>query len=334
MESQQKNSTTVNFSMNCNFETTNSSRIATVVSMGTILFLGIIFNSLAVWVFCYKMKKWTETRVYMINLIVADYSLLVSFPFILPTFHQEDDGTIFCKIIQSIYLINTHMSICSITVIAVDRYIAIKYPLKAKSWRSPKKAVLICGILWIIVIGSISVSAVTGDNFCFGKSSTRNFESTLFSLLEFFILLIILSFCSIQVIISLIKKKKMAISEEKGVQKALGIVLANLIVFIVCFLPLHVALLLKLVVDSVDASCPVQEGVTAFIRVASRIANSNCCFDAVGYYFVAKEFQEASAAVIPKFLQTKGKPRHKLCQPSLETEIDVLERQSQSLHAY
>ncbi|XP_038601327.1 LOW QUALITY PROTEIN: G-protein coupled receptor 35-like [Tachyglossus aculeatus] len=330
-----ENSTTVNYSMNCNLERTNSTKTATFVSMGTIFFLGLIFNSLALWVFCCKMKKWTGTRVYMINLVVADCSLLVSLPFILSTLHQENDGTGFCKISQTIYLINTHMSICTITVIAADRYIAIKYPLKSKSWRSPKKAVLICGILWIIVISSVSVSAITGENFCFGKKTTRDFTSTLFSLLGFFIPLVILSFCSIQVIISLIKKKKMATCEETAIQKTLVIVLANLIVFIICFLPLHVALLLKLVVDSVDSSCPFQEGVIAFIRVASRIANSNCCFDAVGYYFVAKEFQEASATAIPKFLRSRGqKPRHKLHQPSLmETEIDVPGRQSQNLVA-
>lgn len=77
-------------------------------------------------------------------------------------------------------------------------------------------------------------------------------------------------------------------------------VIANLATFMLCFLPLHVALLAKLVAQWMDAACPTIQRVATFVQVASRIANANCCLDAVCYYFVATEFQEEVGAVLAR----------------------------------
>ncbi|XP_009458765.1 PREDICTED: G-protein coupled receptor 35-like [Nipponia nippon] len=97
-----------------------------------VLLLGILLNVLALWVFCCKLRKWTETRVYMVNLAVADCLLLFTLPFkTLSQFHQLKVGK-WCLVLEGGYFINRLMSIGIITVVAADRYLAIKYPLKAK----------------------------------------------------------------------------------------------------------------------------------------------------------------------------------------------------------
>lgn len=48
-----------------------------------VLTLGIPLNAIAFWVFCCKLKRWTETKVYMINLIIADSFLLFTLPFLV-----------------------------------------------------------------------------------------------------------------------------------------------------------------------------------------------------------------------------------------------------------
>ncbi|CAM9317837.1 unnamed protein product [Bubo scandiacus] len=257
--------------------------------------LGIPLNTIAFWVFCCKIKRWTETRVYMINLMVADSFLLFALPFLIYFTKYDHPTDKLCFTIRNIYFTNMPMSILIITLIAIDRYIAIKFPLKAKILRSPLKSASICGFLWIMVMIYSYLRLKfqeRKEQFCFQKQSIQPSYSLLFSIIfGYFIPLGIVIFCSVQVIKCL--KKKMATSphETKLIQKAIHIVSVNLCVFIVCFSPLHITLLLRFAVD-VAGACPLLSAVRASIQICACLANSNCCLDAFCYYFAAKEFQE------------------------------------------
>ncbi|PKU39679.1 g-protein coupled receptor 35-like [Limosa lapponica baueri] len=257
--------------------------------------LGIPLTMTAFWVFCCKLKIWTETRVYIINLMVADSFLLFALPFMI--YFTEDDrspGNL-CAVIENIYFTNMPMSILIITLIAIDRYIAIKFPLKAKMLRSPLKSASICVFLWITLIIYASLRQKfypKKEKFCFRKDSTEPNYLSLFSIIfGYFIPSVIVIFCSVQVITCL--KKKMATSpyETKLMQKAIHIISVNLCVFIICFAPFYITLLLRFAVDFAEAYSLLCK-VRVSIQICACLANSNCCLDAFCYYFAAKEFQE------------------------------------------
>uniref|UniRef100_A0A8B9F162 G-protein coupled receptors family 1 profile domain-containing protein n=1 Tax=Amazona collaria TaxID=241587 RepID=A0A8B9F162_9PSIT len=260
-----------------------------------VLSLGIPLNAIAFWVFCYKLKRWTETRVYMINLIVADSFLLFALPFLIYFTKYEHPMDNLCFTIQGIYFTNMPMSILIITLIAIDRYIAIKFPLKAKILRSPLKSASICGALWIILMIYSYLQPQFYDKkekVCFRKQSTQPSYTLLASLIfGYFIPLAIVTFCSVQVIKCLKKKMIMSPHETKLIQKAIRIISANLCVFTVCFSPLYIALLSRFAVD-VAGACSLLSEVNACVQICACLANSNCCLDAFCYYFAAKEFQQ------------------------------------------
>ncbi|NXK53197.1 GPR35 protein, partial [Chauna torquata] len=262
-----------------------------------VLSFGVLLNSIAFWVFCCKLKKWTETRVYMINLLVADCFLLFALPFLIyftKNKHPTDD---LCFAIQMIYFTNRPMSILVIMLIAIDRYIAIKFPLKAKTLRSPLKSASVCGFLWIMqIIYSYFQPSFQKENeqFCFQKHSNQPKYASLFSIsLWYFIPLGIIIFCSVQVIRCLKEKMASSLHETKLIRKALHIVSVNLCVFILCFSPIYIALLVRLAAE-VAGACSLLPKVRVSIQIFACIANSNCCLDAFCYYFAAKEFQEFS----------------------------------------
>ncbi|NXH13952.1 GPR35 protein, partial [Bucco capensis] len=261
-----------------------------------VLCLGIPLNITAFWVFCCKLKRWTETRVYMINLTVADSFLLFALPFLIYftkyNYHRDE----LCLTIRSIYSTNMPMSILLITLIAIDRYIAIKFPLKAKVLRSPLKSASICGFLWIGLMLYSSFSQPIFDkanqNFCLGKRSLQpNYLTLYIPIFLYFVPLGIVIFCSVQVIRCLKKKMAMNLHETKLIQKAIQIVSVNLCVFIVCFAPFHITLFLRFAVDVAQA-CSLVPAVTTLMEICVALANCNCCLDAFCYYFAAKEFQE------------------------------------------
>ncbi|NXJ06332.1 GPR35 protein, partial [Odontophorus gujanensis] len=262
-----------------------------------VLISGVLLNTIAFWVFCCKLKRWTETRVYMINLMVADCSLLFSLPFLIYFTKNKHPTDNLCFAIEVIYFTNSPMSIFIIMLIAIDRYIAIKFPLKSKTLRSPLKSACICGFLWIMQIGSsfFNPSFAKGkEQFCFQKHSTEPTYLTLFHIcFRYVIPLGIIVFCSIQVIRCLKKKMASSLHETKLIRKAVYIISVNLCVFVLCFSPVYIALLLRLAAE-IAGACHLLSKVRVSIQVLSCLANSNCCLDAFCYYFAAKECQEFS----------------------------------------
>ncbi|NXI16920.1 GPR35 protein, partial [Irena cyanogastra] len=260
-----------------------------------VLALGIPLNAIAFWVFCCKIKRWTETKVYMINLIVADTSLLFTLPFLLYYTKYRRPKDQLCLAIQNIYFTNMPMSILIITLIAIDRYIAIKFPLKAKILRSPLKSALICGFLWItLVVYSGLYRTLNREGCCFRKQSLEpRYSFLVTSICGYFIPLGIVIFCSVQVIRCLKKKMVTSPHETKLFQKAVQIVSVNLCVFAICFSPYHISLLLRFAVEVAGAHSLIQ-GVVTYMKISVCLANCNCCLDAFCYYFAAKEFPEFS----------------------------------------
>ncbi|NWV11574.1 GPR35 protein, partial [Ptilonorhynchus violaceus] len=291
---------------NCNITPYESFSLVQLCVYVPVLVLGIVLNVLALWVFCCKLGKWTETTVYMVNLAVADCLLLFTLPFkTLSQFqHMKTDG--WCLALEGGYFINRIMSIGIITIIAVDRYLAIKYPLRAKALRSPQKAAFASGFLWIVIICEISLIKTfedrCQDDLCFEKSSRTPSMITLCAIITgFFVPLVILSYCSIQIIAELMRKKNENYHKEKSIRKAVYIVSANMAVFVICFVPLYLGHLLRFIMESVGSDCSAIQTVNNFVHSASILANTNCCLDAICYYFVNKEFKEAS----PKLAKSK-----------------------------
>lgn len=266
---------------------------------GTLLVLGLLLNGLALWVFCRRMRPWTETRVYMTNLAVADLCLLCSLPFMLLSLRHTSD-TLLCQLSQGVYLANRYMSISLVTAISVDRYVALRHPLRARGLRSPRQAAVVCAVLWVLVLGSLVIRWRLGlkeGGFCFRNHARHDFSSTTFSLLGFYLPLAVLVFCSLQVVTALAQRPASEAGQVEATRRAAHMVWANLIVFVVCFLPLHVVLTVQVAMGL--PSCAVRKAFSRALSITSRLSDANCCLDAICYYYMAKEFQEASVLPTP-----------------------------------
>ncbi|KAK1336800.1 hypothetical protein QTO34_002835 [Cnephaeus nilssonii] len=261
--------------------------------LGLLLVLGLLLNGLALWVFCCRLHKWTETHIYMVNLAVADLCLLCTLPFMLFSLERyKAEDTLLCQLSQGIYLANRYMSISLIMAIAVDRYVAVRHPLYGRGLRSPKQAGAVCAVLWVLVVSSLLLRWVLKDQeggFCFGNPSRQNPQTVVFSLLGFYLPLAVLVFCSLQVVTALGQRPAADVGQAEATRKAAFMIWANLVVFVVCFLPLHMVLTWRLATGL--NTCVIQDT----LHITSKVSDANCCLDAICYYYVTKEFQDASA---------------------------------------
>ncbi|XP_006875286.1 PREDICTED: G-protein coupled receptor 35-like [Chrysochloris asiatica] len=263
----------------------------------TLVLLGLVLNCLALCVLCCRLPQWTETRVYMVNLAVADLCLVCALPFFLHTLKMEKQGTLFCYLSQGIYLVNRYMSISLIMAIAVDRYLAVCYPLRSRGLRSPRQAVAVCALLWVLVVSSQGVRWLLDmheGGFCFSRQSPK-FNSILVSLMSFYVPLAVLVFCSLQVVTSLARRPAADLTQAEATRKASRMIWANLAVFVACFLPLH--LVLTVFSAMAPDNCDLRRTFSILLYFTSKLSDANCCLDTISYYLMAKEFQEASVRV-------------------------------------
>ncbi|NXP69846.1 GPR55 protein, partial [Ramphastos sulfuratus] len=286
-----------NSSGECSF--TDIDRLAKTLQFGISIptfILGLLLNTLALYVFCCFWKKQTKTSVYMINLALADMLLILSLPLKLYYSVTEAPGLL-CSFIQSLYFVNMYGSIFIIVCITVDRYICIRYPFEGRANQSPKWAVLICGFIWAVAwLCSIPMYVFQdpGCFKCFHNMSKYTWSIPMIVSVEIFGFLIpltVMVFCCAQNIWTLLNHRSQA---ERLIESSSSLrVIMNLVVFLVCFTPIHLGICLQcLVRQRVIEDCSLKQTISLFIQVSMTLANLNCCLDAIFYYFAATQFRE------------------------------------------
>ncbi|XP_025895895.1 G-protein coupled receptor 55-like [Nothoprocta perdicaria] len=264
--------------------------------------LGLLFNAMALSFLFFKVKKLTESTVYMVALIFLDTLLLFTLPFKIVSYHLQNKwslGSAFCSFLESLYFVNMYGSILISLCICVDRYLAIRHPFVALRLRSTKKAALVCALICLgTSAGTASTFQLHGQdhNFssCFHNFSKSTWENKgLFSALEtaFLCSMATMIFCTIQTLRCLRKLRHAACSQINRAEK---IVVTNLMTFLVCFTPYHVAFLLYFLVKNNVLHSSLQPALRAVLQGTLCWANLNCCLDGICYYFVLKESLEDS----------------------------------------
>ncbi|NXX82463.1 GPR55 protein, partial [Urocolius indicus] len=261
--------------------------------------LGLLFNVMALSVLFFKVKKLSESAVYVIALIFLDTLLLFTLPFKIISYHLQDQwnlGSVFCSALESLYFVNMYGSILISLCICVDRYIAIRHPFTAPTLRSTKKAAMVCAIICLgISTGTVSTFQLhRGGSSCFHNFSNGTWKNAgLFSAVEttFFGSMAAMIFCTAQTLRCLRKHRKPD-NLQTHTSRAEKIVLTNLLAFLVCFTPYHVAYFMYFLVKNNIIHISFQQVLRDIVQITLCWANLNCCLDGVCYYFVLKESLE------------------------------------------
>lgn len=92
----------------------------------------------------------------------------------------------------------------------------------------------------------------------------------------------------------LVQRPTTDVAQAEATRKATRMVWANLAVFVICFLPLHVVLTVQVSLGL--NTCAARYTFSRALSITSRLSDANCCLDAICYYYMAREFQEASTS--------------------------------------
>lgn len=264
------------------------------VGYSTLFLLGLGLNSAALYAFIAKRKSWKDTHVYMFNLNIADFVFIIFLPFRIYDAIFCLPKTELCTFLIFTYFINMYASMLTSTAISVHRFLTIRFPLQAKFWRKKKEtAFAVCLVFWGLLLSVCTI--FRSENYpinlwtCYERCKNKplRWQFILIICLGFLTPLLIIVFCSSQIISILSKVNDR--SEEK---RTIGIVTANMVVFIICYTPIHIAFLVNIYQEVPSDWHLLLKTLPAhtFLLVSEWIASTNCCFDSIGYYFLLTKF--------------------------------------------
>ncbi|KAF7664872.1 hypothetical protein LDENG_00163190 [Lucifuga dentata] len=300
---------------NCSFEEVDHvMRYLELIIYIPIFAVGLLLNIAALLVFCIFLRKWTESTIYMTSLAMMDLLFIVSLPFKMHATNHQWPAQLqpLCSFLESLYFVGTYGSIYTIMCIAVDRWVAIRHPYIAKWLRSPKVALRICIMVWVLVMAVISPTtyrfrkADQGDFHCFHRFSKSGWSPLVIICVEVFGFLgpaLVVLYCSVQTIRALQQSGQHSPKSRACVK----IICSSLGAFLVPFTPSHLAILLQFLVhQEVIQDCGSKTRISLFIQIAMCLANITCCLDAVCYYFIAREVRNTKNTFRRSVLQRRG----------------------------
>ena len=220
-----------------------------------IFICGLFLNLIALSVFCIFLRKWTETTIYMTSLALMDLLLLFPLPFKMHATHHKWPASFqpFCSVCENLYFVGIYGSIYTIMCIAVDRWVAICHPFKAKQLRSPKAALGICVGVWLLVLAVLSPTVhgfregEEAEFHCFHGFSKKGWSVPVIICLQVFGFLgpaLVVVCCSVQTIWAL----QLSGQNSPKSRACVKVIYSSLSAFLVPFTPSHLGILLQFLV--------------------------------------------------------------------------------------
>ena len=162
-----------------------SSTVLTAVVSLTVLVVGLLGNTLAIYVVLRHAKTKTVTNIYILNLAVADELYLAGLPFLTTqnVLSYWPFGSFLCRVVMTADSMNQFTSIFCLTVMSVDRYLAVVHPIRSTRWRHPHVAKGVSLAVWAVSFVVVLPVVIFSDVQVRPGSSSSPFSSTFSSVL-------------------------------------------------------------------------------------------------------------------------------------------------------
>ncbi|XP_053137584.1 P2Y purinoceptor 2-like [Hemicordylus capensis] len=269
---------------------------------------GLIFNSISLWIFWSVIKRWNSGIFLQFNLALVDAVVLPVTPLMVAYFSLGSHwpfGEFPCQL--QVFLLSTHLygSIYFLMLISIHRYQAtVHYSIKSL-WRQKsflKKVVL---AFWVIlflqglpVFFFFKTSTIDSTVLCLSihqseLSSLYLIYSIILGLLCF-LLPFGISMTSYVMLGRYISQISQANLRGRLVKtKSIQMITIALVIFAVCFVPLHICGSMAAIVRYYNMSCEHLHHVEIIYYVSLVFTMVNCCLDPFIYNFANEKFNKA-----------------------------------------
>ncbi|KAH8235573.1 hypothetical protein KR032_002672, partial [Drosophila birchii] len=285
--------------------------VSTIVPVffGIIGFAGLLGNGLVILVVVANQQMRSTTNLLIINLAVSDILFVIfcvpftATDYVLP---EWPFGNVWCKFVQYMIVVTCHCSVYTLVLMSFDRFLAVVHPVTSMSLRTERNATLAIMCAWITIVTTAIPVALSHSVRIYqyhgsaGTACVFSTEEEVWSLVGFqvsFFLssyvapLTLICFLYIGMLARLWKSApgcKPSAESRKGKRRVTRMVVVVVLAFAICWLPIHVILVLK-ALDLYGAS-----HLSVIIQIISHVvAYTNSCINPILYAFLSDNFRKA-----------------------------------------
>ncbi|CAK1545042.1 unnamed protein product [Leptosia nina] len=281
--------------------------VVTQILYAIVCVVGLLGNTLVIYVVLRYSKMQTVTNMYIVNLAIADECFLIGIPFLIITMSRGawPFGRFMCKAYMISTGINQFTSSIFHCIMSADRYIAVCHPIAAPRFRTPFVSRVVAATAWtasalvmtpifmyttlIPTENGVSCNIVWPER-DFNKGS-RTF--TLYSFALGFaapLTLIFIFYCLVIRKLKTVGPKNKSKEKKRSHRKVTRLVLTVIAVYVLCWLPywtFQVAL-----IYSPPTECASRITITVFL-VAACFSYSNSAMNPILYAFLSDNFKKS-----------------------------------------
>ncbi|KAJ2953055.1 hypothetical protein O0L34_g7446 [Tuta absoluta] len=269
--------------------------------------VGLLGNSLVIYVVLRFSKMQTVTNMYIVNLAIADECFLIGIPFLIVTMSLRSwpFGAFMCKAYMISTGINQFTSSIFLCIMSADRYIAVCHPIAAPRLRTPLVSRVVSAAAWTasalvmtpIFMYTTLIETENGLS-CNIVWPEREFNKgqTSFTLYSFALgfaaplTLIFVFYCLVIRKLKTVGPKNKSKEKKRSHRKVTKLVLTVIAVYVLCWLP-YWAFQVTLIY-SPPTECASRITVTVFL-VAACFSYSNSAMNPILYAFLSDNFKKS-----------------------------------------
>ncbi|KAM4627264.1 P2Y purinoceptor 2 isoform 1-T3 [Polymixia lowei] len=291
-------------------------------SYALVFVIGLALNATALFVIIFRTKRWTPSTIYMFNLTVCDTLYILTLPFLIYYYADENDWPFsepFCKLIRFLFYANLYGSILFLCCISLHRFVGICYPVRSLSWVSARRARLVSVAVWACVLlcqAPVLYFSRTRDEgkerVCYDTTSPELFDDFLVYSSAVSVLMFALPFMVVMVCYGLMVRKLLepgwgsefganrergGLAAQRSKQKSVKMIIIVLAAFMLCFLPFHLTRSLYYSFRYLrqfhpeQVSCNLLEASSLAYKVTRPLASANSCVDPILYFLAGQDFR-------------------------------------------
>ncbi|XP_069855550.1 somatostatin receptor type 3 [Dipodomys merriami] len=280
--------------------------------------VGLLGNSLVIYVVLRHTASPSVTSVYILNLALADELFMLGLPFLAAqnALSYWPFGSVMCRLVMAVDGINQFTSIFCLTVMSVDRYLAVVHPTRSARWRTAPVARVVSAAVWlasaVVVLPVVVFSGVPrGMSTCHMQwpepaAAWRAGFIIYTAALGFFGPLLVICLCYLLIVVKVRSAgRRVRAPTCRWVQapvcqrrrpserRVTRMVVAVVALFVLCWMPFYV-------LNIVNVVCPLPEEPAFFglyfLVVALPYANS--CANPILYGFLSYRFKQGFRRVL------------------------------------
>ncbi|CAI5786070.1 somatostatin receptor type 3 [Podarcis lilfordi] len=265
--------------------------------------VGLAGNSLVIYVvLCHSVSE-SVTNVYIFNLALADELFMFGLPFLAAqnALSYWPFGSFMCRLVMAVDAINQFTSIFCLTVMSVDRYLAVVHPVKSSKWRTARVAKAVSATVWVlssvVVLPVVVFSDVPpGMSTCHiqwpepasvWKAGFIVYTATL----GFFGPLLVICLCYLLIVVKVRssgrKVRALTAKRKRSERRVTRMVVAVVAVFVLCWLPFYV-----LNIINVIWTLPEEPSLFGIYFLVVVLPYANSCANPIIYGFLSYRFKQ------------------------------------------